>query len=119
MALKQNEDDRALFLKDPTPEYNTFTDLDVKGKKLTLSEGVMESGLEAALEMLFKIRFYDVAEEYVKEDGTFTVMLQTFPLVTSQNLESAATEPISEPATGLLFGAGLIGLFGMYRRKRQ
>lgn len=110
-ALKMNEDNRALFENTPLPFSDTFGELELKGKKMTWSGGMDEQDLPATLAFSFDVTFFNVAEDLLDSSGNFHVMLQEFPLV--------ASEPIPEPATMLLFGAGLAGLAGVRRRRKE
>ncbi len=123
-ALKQNEDDRALFSSEETPESTIFEDYDLKGKKLTFSGGSFSSASGIWETFSFGIVFFDLAPESdeLKEDGTFTVMLQEFPLIAKEDttVEPAPSTlpltPVPEPSTILLFLIGLASLAGTNRK---
>lgn len=70
---------------------------------------------------------YGVSATYL-DDGQFTITLMSvwgdFHIdkselkITYEPVSEPASEPVPEPATMLLFGAGLVGLAGIHRKKR-
>jgi hypothetical protein len=110
--------DRAKFNKPPDgPTSDSFAAYKIQqnSTRLTYSDGSVESG---PVSFDFSITFGDALE--TKEDGTFSVMLQEFPLAgASEPGTDPVPDPTPEPATMVLFGTGLAGLAGAARRKRK
>jgi len=137
-VLRQDEDSRALFdteiaLTNSLNNQVLFPYMEIEdedenaGKKLTLSGALFNFNItdvtDDFLTVTFAIDFSDIvagSDGWNEKDGTFSVMLQCFPLLAKEVDVSpqTGTFPVPEPATMLLFGAGFTALAARKRGKR-